>query len=103
MSEIHHAGEGKDVKANGRTRHPGAKYLQEILELRGKKEHQYWSSGAKATQQKLTRASLVGAEALEERHSLHLRYSVRQRVWERNTLASLFLQPSIFPPGLSKA
>lgn len=54
MSEIHHVGERKDVKANGRTRHPGAEHRQEILELRGKKEHQYWSPGAKATQQKLT-------------------------------------------------
>lgn len=45
------------------------------------------------------RASLVGAEALGLRHSLHLRYWGRQRVWERNTLASLFLRPSISLQG----
>ena len=40
--------------------------------------------------------------SLEERHSLHPRYRLRQRVWGRNTLASLFLQSSILPPGISR-
>lgn len=80
-------------------RHPGAEGLQEIQELNGVLILEHRDEGHSA---KVQRASLDGTEALEEKHSLCLRDCLRQSVWGRNTLTSLFLQSSILPPELSR-